>query len=143
MPSAVVDTVVLLDFWNERAERRHDRAQNIVRGIDHGRLPTGRITNYVVLEMLNLLDKRLGTGLASNTYRRLSESAGFETVQASDDDFRRAVDLFERYDGLSFGDATTVAYMRRLGIEYLYSFDSDFDAVDGITRLATGQNPYV
>lgn len=143
MPSAVVDTVVLLDFWDERSERRHERARNIVRGIDHGRLPTGRITNYVVLEMLNLLDKRLGTGLASNTYRRLSESAGFETVQASDDDFRRAVDLFERYDGLSFGDATTVAYMRRLGIEYLYSFDSDFDAVDGITRLATGQNPYV
>jgi predicted nucleic acid-binding protein len=32
--------------------------------------------------------------------------------------------------------------MRRLGIEYVYSFDADFDAVDGITRLATKENPY-
>lgn len=142
MPAAVVDSVVLLDFWDERDERRHERARNIVRGIDHGALPTGRVTNYVVLELLNLLDKRLGTGLASDTYRRLDESAGFETVQATDDDFRLAIELFERYDGLSFGDATIVAYMRRLGIEYVYSFDADFDAVDGITRLATKENPY-
>ncbi|WP_135851158.1 type II toxin-antitoxin system VapC family toxin [Halorussus salinus] len=142
MPAAVVDSVVLLDFWDERDERRHERARNIVRGIDHGVLPTGRVTNYVVLELLNLLDKRLGTGLASDTYRRLDESAGFETVQATDEDFRRAIELFERYDGLSFGDATTVAYMRRLGIEYVYSFDADFDTVDGITRLATKENPY-
>jgi predicted nucleic acid-binding protein len=94
MPAAVVDSVVLLDFWDERDERRHERARNIVRGIDHGALPTGRVTNYVVLELLNLLDKRLGTGLASDTYRRLDESAGFETVQATDDDFRLAIELF-------------------------------------------------
>jgi len=32
--------------------------------------------------------------------------------------------------------------MDREGIEYIYSFDNDFDSVDGITRLATAENPF-
>ena len=30
--------------------------------------------------------------------------------------------------------------MEREGIEYLYSFDDDFDALDGVTRLDTADN---
>jgi len=51
-------------------------------------------------------------------------------------------ELFETYDGLSFGDATIAAYMQREGIEYLYSFDDDFDTLDGIMRLETTDNPF-
>ena len=32
--------------------------------------------------------------------------------------------------------------MEREGIEYLYSFDDDFDALDGVTRLDTADNPF-
>jgi hypothetical protein len=32
--------------------------------------------------------------------------------------------------------------MRRTGIEYLYSFDDDFDALGWITRLDTADNPF-
>jgi predicted nucleic acid-binding protein len=32
--------------------------------------------------------------------------------------------------------------MRRTGIEYLYSFDDDFDRVEWITRLDTATDPY-
>lgn len=39
-------------------------------------------------------------------------------------------------------DAILVAYMRRTGSEYVYSFDDDSDAIDGITRLNTADNPY-
>ena len=31
--------------------------------------------------------------------------------------------------------------MEREGIEYLYSFDDDFDTIQGITRLETPDNP--
>jgi hypothetical protein len=38
--------------------------------------------------------------------------------------------------------ASNRLYMQREGIEYLYSFDDDFDALGGITRLETPDNPF-
>jgi predicted nucleic acid-binding protein len=32
--------------------------------------------------------------------------------------------------------------MQRTGVEYLYSFDDDFDCLEWITRLATAENPF-
>ena len=52
------------------------------------------------------------------------------------------MELFETYEGLAFGDATVVAYMERENIEYLYSFDDDFDTIDAISRLETADNPF-
>ncbi|QUO46911.1 PIN domain-containing protein [Halorubrum ruber] len=54
--------------------------------------------------------------------------------------FTSAVDCFRTYESLSFGDATIAVYMKREGIEYLYSFDDDFDAVQGITRPETADD---
>ncbi|MFB6150827.1 MAG: PIN domain-containing protein, partial [Haloarculaceae archaeon] len=80
--------------------------------------------------------------IAVDLRQRLAASAGFELVRAAGKDFHRAVEVFETREELAFGDATIVAYMERTGVEYLYSFDDDFDAVDGITRLTTAQNPF-
>lgn len=143
MPVVVVDSVVLLDFRDESAGSRHERAQAIVSGIDSGDLPTARITDYVVLETLNWLHERRAHAMAADTYARLHESAGFELVHTAQKDFTTAVELFGTYEGLSFGDATTVAYMLREDVEFVYSFDDDFDAVDGITRLTTADDPFV
>ena len=32
--------------------------------------------------------------------------------------------------------------MQRENVEYLYSSDDDFDAVEGLTRLETADNPF-
>ncbi len=141
MTVAVIDTNVLIDFRNERSSR-HKRAQEIVRAVDRGALPTCRATNYVVLETLNWFHERRRPDFAVDTYDRLNQSAGFEIVHAAQKDFSRAVELLQRHDGLSFGDATIAAYMERSDFEYLYSFDDDFDAVDDITRLDTAVNPF-
>jgi len=141
MAVAVVDTNVLIDFRDESSPR-HERASEIVHAIDHGDLPTGRVTNYVVLETLNWLHSRRRHDLAVDTYDRLKQSGGFEVVHAAQKDFVRAVDQFRTDEGLAFGDATIAAYMKREGIEYLYSFDSDFDDVGGLARLSTASNPF-
>lgn len=39
-------------------------------------------------------------------------------------------------------DCITVAYMQRLGLEYIYSFDDDFDRFEDVTRLETADNPF-
>ncbi len=141
MAVAVVDTGVLIGMADVD-DRHHDVALAIVRGMDRGDLPTGRVTNYVALETLNWIHGRKRHAKASETYERLHQSAGFEIVHAAQTDFPSAVDLFQTYEGLSFGDATIAAYMQREGIDYLYSFDDDFDALDGIKRLDTPDNPF-
>lgn len=141
MTVAVVDTGVLIGMADADDEH-HEVATEIVQGMDHGDLPTGRVTNYILLETLNWIHARKRHETAVDTRRRLNTSAGFEVVQAAQKDFHRAVELFETYDGFSFGAATLAAYMHREGIEYLYSFDDDFDAIESLTRLDTPDTPH-
>jgi predicted nucleic acid-binding protein len=141
MAVAVVDSGVLIGMADSDDER-HETARRIVRGIDRGDLPTGRVTNYVVIETLNWIHQRRDTEKARETYRRLKRSAGFEVIHAPKKDLGRALELFETHDGLSFGDATIAAYVEREDLEFLYSFDGDFDAIRGVTRLDTATNPY-
>jgi len=67
--------------------------------------------------------------------------AHFDIVHSTQCDFNAAQPIFRQYPELSFVDATIAAYMNREGVKYLYSFDDDFDAVDGIVRLSTADNP--
>jgi len=141
MAVAVVDTGVLIGMA-DTDDRHHQAGREIVRGMDHGDLPTGRVTNDVVCETLNWIHARKRHDLAVETYDRLHRSAGFEIVQAAQADFTSAVERFRNDEGLSFGDATIAAYMEREGIEYLYSFDEDFDGIEEVTRVATAENPF-
>jgi predicted nucleic acid-binding protein len=141
MAVAAVDTGVLIGMV-DADDQHHGTAMEIVRGMDHGELPTGHVTNYVALETLNWIHNRKHQQTAVETYERLNRSAGFEILHAAQKDFTNALGLFETYDRLSLGDATIVAYMQREGIEYLYSFDDDFDAANDITRLETPNNPF-
>jgi predicted nucleic acid-binding protein len=142
MAAAVVDIAVLLGMV-DADDQHHDVAMEIVRGMDGGTLPTGQITNYVILETLNWIHGRHRHDKAREVYGRLKESGGFEILHAAQKDFTRAVDVFDTYESLSFGDAMIVAYMEREDLKYLYSFDDDFDIVDGLTRLTTADNPFV
>jgi predicted nucleic acid-binding protein len=141
MAVALLDTNVLFASASSRDEY-HDRAREIVRGIDHGDLPEVIITNYVVAETLNLSDEKLGADAANQILDRLIEGTHFEIVHAPKADFNAAQALFRRYGELSFVDSTIAAYMDREDVEYLYSFDDDFDAVTDLTRLETVDNPF-
>ena len=138
----VVDANILIDYKDTSPGTRHEQAESIVYAIDRGDLPTARVTNYVLLESLNWIHERQRHDIAVDLQTRLTNSAGFELVHCAQKDFYGTVELFESYERLSFGDATIVAYMQRTGLEYLYSFDDDFDQVEGITRLDTPDNPF-
>jgi predicted nucleic acid-binding protein len=141
MAVALLDTNVLFASASARDEY-HDLAREIVREIDHGELPKAIVTNYVVAETLNLSGEKLGAEAANQMLNRLIEGAHFEIVHAPKADFNAAQPLFRRHGELSFVDSTIAAYMDREDIEYLYSFDEDFDAVTGLHRLETAENPF-
>ena len=140
MAVALIDTNVLFAGASARDEY-HDRASEIVRGIDHGELPDAIVTNYVVAETLNIAATKLGSDAATQLLDRLIAGARFELTHVAQADFNAAQPIFRQYSELSFVDAVLVAHMQRTDIEYIYSFDDDFDAVSDITRLATATNP--
>lgn len=142
MAIAVVDSNVLIDYKNRGSGDRSRHANEIVSAVDRGDLPTCRVPDAVLLESLNWIHERQRHDIAVDLRRRLSASAGFEIVPTAEKDRNRAIELFERYEALAFGDAAIVAYMQRVEAEFLYSFDDDFDGLDRITRLASATNPF-
>lgn len=92
--------------------------------------------------MLNYLQARSTHAVAVETLDALVESRGFELVYTPKADFDAGRSLFRAYDRLSLTDAVIAASVEGSGIEYLYSFDDDFDGVEGVIRLATAENPF-
>jgi predicted nucleic acid-binding protein len=141
MAAALVDTNVLVAVSHVR-DQYHEPARRIVTGIDHGRLPEVRVTDYVLAETLKLVGERIDPDTAVDLLDTLTESGGFDIVHLTRTDFNAGRALFRTHAPLSLVDAVTVAYMQREGVEYLYSFDDDFDAVVDVARLATAENPF-
>jgi hypothetical protein len=140
MAVALLDTNVLFASASAR-DNYHDRGREIVSGIDHGDLPDAIVTDYVVAETLNLTAEKLGPDAANGILDRLIEGAHFEIDHAPKADFNAAQAIFRQFDELSFVDAAIAAYVEREDVEYLYSFDDDFDVIEGITRLETPDDP--
>lgn len=141
MPRAVVDANVLIAARLSR-DQDHERGRRVVEQIDRGELPTGVVLRDVLEEVVNYLQARSGHATAVETLDALVESKGFELADAPKRDFDAGRSLFRTHEPLSLTDAVIVAAMRRRGIDYLYSFDTGFDAVDDVTRLTTADAPF-
>ena len=142
MKHVLVDSNVLLASRDMGSGARHERAAEVVRGIDHGDLPVAHLTEHVLAETLNFMHARGYHAAGAAFHDALSRSAGFETHRTTGADFTDAVDLYGEREALSFVDGVLVAYMRRTGIEYVYTFDDEFDSVEGVTPLSTAVDPY-
>lgn len=141
MAEVLIDANVVYGFRMPR-DQWHDQASRIVQSMDSGELPRGRVTNATLSEILSPIQKRVGHGPAVATLEFLEQSAGFRVRYLAQSDFVRGRELFRQSTGVEFADAMTVAHMRRSGIEYVYSFDDDFDRFDGVTRLTAPVNPF-
>jgi predicted nucleic acid-binding protein len=140
MARSLVDANVLIAARLAN-DQDHDRGLRLSRAFDRGDLPTAYVLSDVLEEALNYLAVRASHEQAVQTLDALVESSGFEIHYTPKSDFDAGRSLFRKYEGLSLTDAVIVAAMQREDLEYLYSFDDDFDAVDGITRLTTPDDP--
>ena len=140
MRLAVADSNVLIAYALSR-DQNHDRGAEIVRGVDGRSLPDCVLTNYVLGEVLNYIHNRAGQDIALDTLERLDRSPGFSIDNCAQRDFLEGKKLFRKYDRLTFVDSITVAYIQREDIGCLYSFDDDFDGIDGVMRLDDAVTP--
>ena len=141
MARVVVDSNVLIAARLSR-DQNHDRAVPIVAAIDEGDLPAAYVPSNALEEVCNYMRARSTHDAAIATLDALIESGGFELRYSPKADLDAGRSLFRRQEPLSLTDAVIAASMRRQDLEYLYSFDDGFDAVEGITRLTTPDDPF-
>jgi predicted nucleic acid-binding protein len=141
MATALLDSNVLIAARLAN-DQNHAPGTAITNGVETGTLPNARVPDDALSEVLNYLHTRAGHGVAVETLDAVLSTPNFEVDRTTAADFDTGRTLFRRYEGLSLTDSVLCAHARRTGVEYLYSFDDDFDAVDGITRLDTAANPY-
>jgi len=138
---ALLDATVLIAA-TDTDDIDHEVGLDIVHGVDHGDLPTGVITNESLLETLNYVEERLSHDRAVDLLDRFVRGAHFELPYNPKQNYGVGRSLFRDTAGLNFGDCMQTAFMRSQEIEYVYSFDDDFDALDDVTRLNSAVNPY-
>lgn len=141
MGEAVVDTTVLYAAAN-RCAQRHDTAFSIVRGADSGELPKLRVPDPILVETMNGLARDVGHKTARDVLDRLREGTNFEIARESSAVWSRGIERFENTVRLSLADGLLVASASRNDCEYVYSFDDDFDGVDGLSRLDAPVDPF-
>lgn len=138
---ALVDTGVLYAAF-QRRDDFHETGLSIVRDADRGELPQLVVLDFVLAETMNALTRRLDPGDARRSLEMLEASAGFEITRTSNVVWSAGLATYRQLDRLSLVDSILVSYCREREASYLYSFDTGFDDVGGITRLNTNADPY-
>lgn len=141
MAVAVLDTSVLYAAADS-SDEWHGLGLEIVRGVDSGSLSNGIVPDFVLAETLNGIVRNLSHGAAVDYLDRLEANERFEIVRLTADAFATGKAAFRRNEQLSLVDGLIVGHMRDRGLGHLYSFDDGFDGVEGVTRLATADNPF-
>ena len=129
--SLLVDTGVFYAHHDEDSGR-HDDANAALTKILEGRLGQPYVTDYIYDETVTLTRYRMDSVEEAKTVSdRILETGLFSMAWVREDVFKDALVVFEEYSdqSLSFTDATTVAVAESRGIDYVLSFDDDFDGV--------------
>jgi uncharacterized protein len=85
-------------------------------------------TNYVVVETMALVQRRLGTAAVRDFLVSLRPSLGIVWIDSTDHEAAVGDLLAADRRRLSFVDAVSFRVMRRLGISRAFAFDDDFAA---------------
>lgn len=141
MGRALLDTTVLFAAAYPR-DQYHEAGLDILRGVDTGPLPEGIVLDYVLAETLNGLGTKAGSVAASDFLDRLEANAAMDLARLNATEFATAKSVFRSRSELSFVDAALVTYAGENDVEFLYSFDDDFDGTDEVRRLDVAENPF-
>lgn len=141
MIAALVDSNVVYGAFHRR-DQYHDDALTIVRAADRGKLPELVLADFVLVEVMNGLTQVVTHEETQTALDMLEESIGFRIERTTDQTWFRGMTVYREESHLSLVDALLVAYARDRELDYIYSFDSGFDSVDGVERLVTPDDPY-
>jgi len=130
-----LDTNILLRYLTGDDEQKATASFELLLRIERGE-ETVVTSDLVIAETVYVLQSPRQYGLQRDRIRQLVEPLlklrGLRLPRKGI--YSRVFDLYCE-EGISFADAYNVAYMEVLGLNEVYSYDTDFDRVGGISRV--------
>jgi len=132
----VLDSSFIIAYHN-LGDVHHEAARALMADFLDGRWGEGMLLEYVFLEVVTVLQLRLGHETAMSVGVLLLEAKELSMVPCSGL-FLPALEVFRRQGdrGLSFVDSAIVAEARRHSSGHVATFDRGFEAVDGVSVVA-------
>ncbi len=124
-----IDTCVFFAGFVEK-DKYHKKAKKILMNLNEKKI---FYSDYVFSELLTLTKKRKGLKEANKLLELLLNSE-IQMLKVERKHIALAVELFKKYEKLSFTDCTNIALMLDFNIKTIYSFDKGFDAIPRIIR---------
>lgn len=130
-----LDTNILLRHFTGDDFEKAEACKALLLRIEHGQ-ETVETSDLAIAEVVYILQSPRQYGLSRQRIRSLLEPLlrlrGLRLPHKSL--YTRVFDLYCQQK-MSFVDAYNAAYMESRGLNYIYSYDTDFDRVQGMTRL--------
>ena len=136
----IVDTNVIVAFLIEK-EKNHNKALTLFRSLlenSHGSL---FVTDYIIDEVITLIGSRFKRkDLVEQAYSFMSEDSGiFNFIKTESHHLTKAWEYWKKYTEypkrpLSFTDASILVVSEEYSIEYVASFDTEFDGLISVLK---------
>ncbi len=128
-----LDTNVLLRYLTRDDEPKARRALALMVRLERNE-ERALLSPMVVFETVFTLEKSYRVPRA-RIKELLENLLSFRGLALADKRvYHSALDLYER-TAVSFADAYNAAFMKAHGVDEIYSWDADFDRVEGVVRL--------
>jgi len=132
--ACMVDSGVWISAFNKK-DIHHEEGKAIVSAISEGKLSGVLITDYIFNEVVTYVRKKIDFNASVQAANALLDSNNIEFINVDNSTFNSSIHIFQKYDQLSFTDASIVVIMKNSNVKVLYSFDSGFDGINDIHRL--------
>ena len=139
MTRAALDSNVLI-AGHLRRDEDHDHGRALLEAIADGDLPRLSVPVSVLHETVNYVYVRSTDEAAWELFEVVLAESNLDVLRDDRETLETGRTVFGRYEEPSPTDSVIVASFGDGG--YVYPFDDDFDAVDGLTRLDAPVNPF-
>lgn len=126
-----IDSSYFIALMNKKDVKKHERAKELYPQL----AKEDKITSVFMLsETITYLNSRINTKKVRDFYEIILDTVGIYYPNSIEVD--ENMNCVIKYNGSSsFADCYAVYIMNKLDITEIYSFDSDFDNMEGIIRI--------
>ena len=127
----LVDSNFFIALINDK-DKYHERAKELSNNIMKEKSKI--IPLLMVSEAIASIGKRKNGEIANKLYDVIVDN--FEVFYCEEKDIKKSMNLVLKYGGnLSLADCLAIHIMKEKEITNIFSFDTDFDKVNGIVRI--------
>jgi len=133
MNAALIDSNIFIGLWH-KGDQYREKSIDIMNQFVDKKIGKIIITNYVLVEVINFLIKKMRFEDSIKAYVSLTDTERVQLIYVDKLMQNEIGRLLAQYKTLSLTDCSLIVLARELNVPVIYSYDSGFDKVPGLKR---------